>query len=612
MFTFFERAVDPFTAYPQRDAPPRALLPFMLDHLTPFRGLLWVTGVLAVVVAAFEIFQIWYLGRLIDLLSQTPRDQILSTFGWELAAVTLFVLLIRPVAYSLHIMAMNNGLMTNFGTLVRWRSHRHLLRQSVGWFEGDFAGRIANRVSQTPQAANEAVFQVFDALGFAAAYLLGAAVLLGGADPRLLIPLAGWFVLYAILMTWTLRRIGPASEAASQARSEFTGRIVDAYSNIHSVKMFDRDGRETAHAREAIEATRTTVAREMRVYSIMDMGLTWLNGLLIVAVVGWGIALYVQGAASVGIIAAASALTLRLSAMTGWIMWAVTSFFQQVGIVREGMETIAQPVTLRDADGAADLRVTEGAVAFEDVTHRYGEGAGGVGGVTLRVPGGQKVGLVGPSGAGKSTLVKLLLRFHDAEAGRIEIDGQDIAGVTQVSLRGAIGMVQQDASLMHRSVRDNLLLGRPDATEAQMIAAARAARAHEFIEGLRDAAGRRGYDAHVGERGVKLSGGQRQRVALARVILRAAPILVLDEATSALDSEVEAAIQETLAEVMEGRTVIAVAHRLSTIAHMDRIVVLEDGRVVEDGPHAALLARGGLYARLWERQSGGFLADAAQ
>jgi ATP-binding cassette subfamily B multidrug efflux pump len=428
------------------------------------------------------------------------------------------------------------------------------------------------------------------------------------SDWRLMMPLLIWFVLYGGLVRWTTTRIGPASKAASDARSQVTGRVVDAYTNIHSVKMFAHHDLEVDFAKEAIENARVTFQKEMRLFTIMDVVLVALNGLLIIGVVGWALALWTWGEASVGVVAAAAALTLRLNSMTGWIMWALSSFFRELGVVAEGMETIAQPIALVDKPDAKPLMLTDGRIELKGLTHHYGRARGGLQGLDLTIKPGERIGLVGRSGAGKSTLVKLLLRFYDAEGGQILIDGQDIAGLTQDSLRRHIGMVQQDSSLLHRSVRDNILYGRPDAGEEAMIAAAKRAQAHEFILDLSDPEGRRGYDARVGERGVKLSGGQRQRITLARVILKNAPILLLDEATSALDSEVEAAIQETLYGMMAGKTVIAIAHRLSTIAEMDRIVVLDQGRIVEDGSHDALLAQGGLYAEFWNRQSGGFLA----
>lgn len=616
MFRRFENLVDPYTPYEETDAPPRRLWPFMRAYSRPFHRVFAMAGIMSVVVAAVEIGLIWYMGRVVDLLTGASPAEAWAAHGDEFIAVAAFILLVRPALQALDVLLLNNAVLPNYGTLYRWRAHKHVLRQSVGWFENDFAGRIANRIMQTPPAAGEAVFQVFDAVTFALAYVVGAAVLLLDADPRLLVPLGVWLALYGGLVRWTIRRVGPASKAASDARSAVTGRVVDSYTNIHSVKLFAHHQHELDYAREAIEQTRRTFQAEMRIFTIMDVVLVTLNGLLIVGVVGWALALWMQGTASVGTVAAATALTLRLNAMTGWIMWALTSFFRNLGIIAEGMETIAQPIELVDAPEAKPLALTEGRVALKCVSHHYGKGYGGLDRVDLELQTGEKVGLIGRSGAGKSTLVKLLLRFYDTEGGRIEIDGQDISKVAQDSLRQAIGMVQQDSSLLHRSVRDNILYGRPDATEAEIIEAAKRAEAHDFILDLADPQGRRGYDAQVGERGVKLSGGQRQRVALARVILKDAPILILDEATSALDSEVEAAIQKTLYGMMEGKTVLAIAHRLSTIAHMDRIVVIDGGHIVEQGSHAELLQTNGLYAMFWARQSGGFIgtgkADAAE
>ncbi|WP_299294765.1 ABC transporter ATP-binding protein [uncultured Tateyamaria sp.] len=610
MFKFFESLVDPYAPYQQSDTPPTRLWPFMRDYARPFTGIFVVAGIMSIIVAGIEVGLIYYMGRIVDLLGTSPAI-FWENHGTEVLLVGVFILLIRPVLQMVDVLLLNQTILPNFGTLIRWRSHRHVLRQSVGWFENDFAGRIANRIMQTPPAAGEVVFQVFDAISFALAYLIGAAILLSVADPRLLLPLAIWFAAYACLIAWTVKRVGPASQAASDARSTTTGRVVDAYTNIHSVKMFAHHDREVEYAKEAIELTRRTFFVEMRLYTIMDVVLVTLNGLLIVGVVGWALALWMQGAASVGVVAAATALTLRLNAMTGWIMWALTTFFRQLGVVAEGMETIAQPISLVDATDAKPLDMGLGQITLDRLTHHYGRDSGGLNAITTTIQPGEKVGLIGRSGAGKSTLVKLLLRFYDAEDGRILIDGQDITQVTQDTLRRNIGMVQQDSSLLHRSVRDNILYGRPDATEAEMIEAAKQAEAHDFILDLADPQGRTGYDAQVGERGVKLSGGQRQRVTLARVILKNAPILVLDEATSALDSEVEAAIQNTLYEMMVGKTVIAIAHRLSTIAQMDRILVLDDGKIVEDGTHDALLESGGLYSEFWARQSGGFIATEA-
>jgi ATP-binding cassette subfamily B multidrug efflux pump len=606
MFKFLENLVDPYASYEETDTPPTKLFPFMWEYSKPFKAVFAFTAVMSLIVASVEVGLIYYMGRVVDLLGGDPV-QVWSDYGTEFIVMAVLILTVRPLLQVMDVALLNNTILPNFGTLIRWRAHKHVLRQSVGWFENDFAGRIANRIMQTPPAAGEVVFQVFDAISFSLAYLIGAAILLATSDPRLLLPLLVWFALYSLLISWTVKRVGPASKAASDARSTVTGRVVDAYSNIHSVKMFAHHDRELEYAKDAIEATRITFQKEMRIFTIMDVMLVTLNGILIVGVVGWAIMLWMDGSASVGVVAAATALTLRLNSMTGWIMWALTSFFRQLGVVAEGMETIAQPITLIDAPDAKPLQLDKGRIELKALTHHYGRESGGLNAVDLVIEPGQKIGLIGRSGAGKSTLVKLLLRFYDPESGQILIDGQDICDVTQDSVRMNIGMVQQDSSLLHRSVRDNMLYGRPNATEAEIVSAATQAEAHTFIQDLTDPEGRRGYDAQVGERGVKLSGGQRQRVTLARVILKNAPILLLDEATSALDSEVEAAIQSTLYSMMEGKTVIAIAHRLSTIAQMDRILVLDEGKIVEDGDHDALLAKGGLYSRFWARQSGGFL-----
>ncbi len=610
MFRFFESLVDPYRPYSVTDTPPRTLFAFLWDYSRPFKRFYALSALLSVVFAGIEVGLIVYLGRVVDLMTSYDPAEMWTGYGLELVLAAAFMLVGLPLVQMFGVLILNNTILPNFGALIRWRAHVQVLRQSVGWFENDFAGRIANRVTQTPLAAGEAVYNLFDSITYSIAYVAGAAALLWSADIRLVTPLLIWLILYLLLLRWTVRRVGPASKATSDARSQVTGRIVDSYTNIQSVKLFAHHDRELLHAQEAIERSRQAFGREMRLYTIMNTLLVWLNGFLVVSVVGWAIGLWMNDAASAGMVAAAAALTLRLNAMTDWIMWAVSTFLRSLGIVAEGMETIAQPIALVDAPDARPLECSGGAVVMERLSHHYGRGVGGLDSVSLEIAPGEKIGLVGRSGAGKSTLVKLLLRFYEAERGRILIDGQDISKVTQDSLRSVIGMVQQDSSLLHRSVRENILYGRADATEHDIVAAAKQAEAHEFVLGLRDAEGRCGYDAHVGERGVKLSGGQRQRIALARVILKDAPILVLDEATSALDSEAEAAVQSTLYGVMEGKTVIAIAHRLSTIARLDRILVLDGGRVIEQGSHAQLLTMGGLYAVFWNRQSGGLIGTS--
>lgn len=482
-----------------------------------------------------------------------------------------------------------------------------MLGQSSAFFQNDFAGRLSNRVMQLGGAVEDSVYMAFEGIWYFVVYVIGATLILSQIDPRLAVPMVLWMLIYGVYTYWVAIRVAVASEKWSAGRSLVTGRVVDAYANIESVKLFADNHREEDYARHSMRRHRVRFHRFLRLMTELSLGLNLINGVLIVGVTGAAIWLWQLGTVTIGEVTAAMALTLRLNGMSGWIMWVTIRLFEHAGVIREGLQSVAVPHGVKDRPHAPALSVNNAEIRFDNVAHHYGRDSGGLDGVDLTIQPGQKVGLIGRSGAGKSSLVNLLLRFRDAESGRILIDNQDISAVTQESLRSEIGMVTQDSSLLHRSVRANILYGAPFATEAQMIEAAKRAEAHDFILDLEDPKGRTGYDAHVGERGVKLSGGQRQRIAIARVILKDAPILMLDEATSALDSEVEAAIQKTLYGVMEGKTVIAIAHRLSTIAKMDRIIVMDAGKIVEDDTHDVLLQKDGLYASFWKRQSGGFL-----
>jgi ATP-binding cassette subfamily B multidrug efflux pump len=623
MFRWFETRIATFPEMPP-ERPPETLLAFYLHFawpIWPVFACLLVAGLLGSVI---EVALLAFVGSLVDMMkaAQSPA-QFFADHSTILLVMAFVALIARPVVSTAHELIKNQIIAAPVSTRIRWLTHRYVLRQSLGFFQNDFAGRVANKVIQTAPALRESVVQVIDAIWYAVVQWIGAAVIFAAADWRLLIPLVVWLALYIGALYVFVPRIKERSTAASEARSMLVGRIVDSYTNILTVKLFAHAEREDAYARAALAEQAATWQQSLRLVTIMDLVLYSLNGLLMVSASGVAIWLWAHELVSIGAIAAVMSLVLRIIGMSGWILWVVAGIFENVGMVQEGMETISRKNQVVDKPDSRPLKVLKGDIRLEHVDFHYGQqpanattGAGTArpGGVihdlSLHIRAGEKVGLVGRSGAGKSTLVNLLLRFYDLESGCILIDGQDIAAVTQDSLRAQIGMVTQDTSLLHRSVRDNILYGRPDAGEAAIIAAAKKAQAHDFILGLSDLRGRKGYDAHVGERGVKLSGGQRQRIAIARVLLKNAPILVLDEATSALDSEAEAAIQEQLYNLMAGKTVIAVAHRLSTIAAMDRLIIMDMGRIVEEGTHASLLQRGGVYADLWARQSGGFLAEA--
>ena len=605
MFRLFETLIDPF-AVDDRGAPPRTLLAFYREAMRPFRAVVPWLMITGLVVALFEAGMIWYAGRLIDIMNASGAAEFWRTYRRELVAVGAAILLVRPVAIMVQHALLELTLAGNMQERVRWRAHKHMLGQSIGFFQNDFAGRLSNRVMKLAEATEDSMYLVFEGIWYALSYVVTALILVSGIDWRIAVPLALWLLAYASYTYWTAVRVARASEKWSGARSMVTGRIVDAYTNIETVKLFSEGPQEEVYVLSALRRLRLRFQRFLRLMTELSFALNVINGILFVGVIGAAVWLWTRGESTVGEVAAVTALAVRLNGMAGWILWVTVRLFENAGTVREGLESVSVDHAVVD-QGKAPLAVTVGRIDFKALTHHYGKGFGGLDGVSLTIEPGEKVGLVGRSGAGKSSLVNLLLRFRDPEGGAIEIDGQDIAGVAQDSLRRAIGMVTQDSSLLHRSIRANILYGNSGASEADMVEAAKRAEAHEFVLTLRDLKGRTGYNAFVGERGVKLSGGQRQRIAIARVILKNAPILALDEATSALDSEVEAAIQRTLYDVMEGKTVIAIAHRLSTIARMDRIIVIDHGRIVEQGSHDDLLRQNGLYAGFWSRQSGGFL-----
>ncbi|KZE28190.1 ABC transporter ATP-binding protein [Chelatococcus daeguensis] len=606
MFRFFETLVDPFPRA-EAVAPPRRLVPFVMHYSRPVLPWLIVMAVLTAVISIIEISFVGFMGSLVDWLAKADRATFFETHGWPLIGMALLVVVGFPLAVLAQSLVTHQTIFGNYPMIARWLTHRYILDQSMAFFQDEFAGRVSQKVMQTALAVRETVMKLMDVAVYVITYFLGALVLLASADLLLMLPLVLWLLAYAGLMIFFVPRLRAISMQQADARAEMTGRVVDSYTNIQTIKLFAHTRRELDYARDAMGGFMDTVYRQMRLVTWLTVGLHTTNALLLAGVAGLSIYAWHQSALSMGAIAVGIAIVLRLRGMSDWFLWEVAGLFEQIGTVQDGMNTIARPTAIKDRPDARELVVSRGEIRFEHVRFNYGRASGVIDDLSLIVRAGEKVGLVGRSGAGKSTLVNLLLRFYDAESGRILIDGQDIAGVTQASLRRQIGMVTQDTSLLHRSIRDNIAYGRPEASEEEIRAAARMAHADTFIDDLTDPAGRHGYDAHVGERGVKLSGGQRQRIAIARALLKDAPILVLDEATSALDSEIEAAIQEQLYALMEGKTVIAIAHRLSTIAVLDRLVVMDGGRIVETGTHEELLARGGLYAALWHRQSGGFL-----
>ena len=602
-----ERWIDPL-APAAVEQPPGALMETYRFFLQPVRWLIITTLVVSLVASTTELAMFAFLGSLVDRMAASTPERFVRDNLWLLAAMGFIILVARPIFVIWSRGLVNLSITPSLSALVRWRTYRYVLRQSLGFFQDDYAGRISQKVMQTGMALRESVVNVIDGVWYLLVYLAGTLLMFAGFDWRLMLPLIAWLVAYVAVIFWLVPPVRERSIAMSEANSGLTGRVVDGFTNILSVKLFAHAEREEAFGREAFQRQLDAARAMNRTITTMTAALTILNSVFIFVAAAISIWLWTAGEITLGAIAAANALTLRLNQMSGWVLRSITTLFESTGTIENGMELLSRPNTLVDPPGAQELIVTEGGISFKNVTFRYGAGNHVIRDLSLRIRPGEKVGLVGPSGAGKSTLVNLLLRFYSLEKGRILIDGQDIAAVTQDSLRAAIGMVTQDTSLLHRSVSENIRYGRPEADDLAIREAAAVARADRFIAGLIDPRGRRDYAAHVGERGIKLSGGQRQRIAIARVILKDAPILVLDEATAALNSEVEAAIQDSLKVLMRDKTVIAIAHRLSTIAALDRLVVMDEGRIVEEGTHEALLRARGLYARLWERQSGGFLA----
>ena len=609
MFRFFENLIEPFP--PEKPTrPPGTLFAFCRHYTRGVEKYLLIMAVLTGLLAIIEVALFGFLGSLVDWLASKDPQTFLQEESTKLWGMALLVLVGLPVTVLLHSTIVHQTLLGNYPMIIRWQAHRYLLSQSLSFYQNDFAGRIATKVLQTSLSVREAVMKVLDVLLFVSVYFIGMLVLIASTDLRLITPMILWLVLYIAIMLYFIPRLKNISAIQADARSMMTGRIVDSYTNISTVKLFAHDQRELGYAKDSMQQFLDTVHPQMRLVTWLQLTVWSLNALLFFSVTALSIYLWLQASATSGAIAIAISLVLRLNGMSQWIMWEVSALFEHIGTVQDGMNTLSLEKTVQDKPGAPELTVEQGLIEFKQVGFHYGKGSGVIDELSLTIRPGEKVGVVGRSGAGKSTLVNLLLRFHDVEQGAITIDGHNVSDVQQNTLRSAIGVVTQDTSLLHRSVRENIVYGKPNASEQELIDAAMKAQAHDFILDLEDSKGRKGYDAQVGERGVKLSGGQRQRIAIARVLLKDAPILILDEATSALDSEVEVAIQQSLYQLMEGKTVIAIAHRLSTIAAMDRLIVMDNGDIVEQGTHQQLIERGGIYAQLWSHQSGGFLGEA--
>jgi ATP-binding cassette subfamily B multidrug efflux pump len=599
MFKFFENAVPPFSD-DKVEQPPSSMLKFVWFYTKPFRFLLLCLFATSALISGIEVYMFNAIGNMIDWMQVSDRATFFDVYGSQLIGVAILIIVIWPLLSLLDSALEHQGLLGNFAMQIRWRAHRYLLGQSASFYANDFAGRIATKVMQTALSVRDSIVSINGLVVYVVVYFSSALVIFISSDVRLALPLLCWLVAYVFVMRFFLPKLKTVSTDQADARSSMTGRVVDAYSNIQTVKMFSSSNAEEQYAKDSMQEMLKSVYQQMRLVTKLNTTLIILNALLICSTMGFGVWLWTQSIVSTGAIAVAGALTLRLQAMSQWFIWELARLFEAIGTTQDGMNTLAQAKSVEDQPDAEHIRVSKGKIEFDKIDFHYGKSSGVISNFSLEIGAGERIGLVGQSGAGKSTLVNLLLRLYDLERGQIKIDDQNIAAVTQESLRHHIAMVTQDTSLLHRTIRENIAYGRPSASEHELLHAIKLAKADEFVDSLEDNEGNRGLDAKV---------GQRQRIAIARVILKDAPILILDEATSALDSEVEAAIQEQLEQLMRGKTVIAIAHRLSTIAKMDRLIVLQDGSIVEQGTHAELVEHGGVYARLWSRQSGGFLGS---
>lgn len=603
MFRWFENRIDAFPKK-QPQVPPRGIVAFCSHHCAGLWPWFILMAIATAAVAGIEVAMFGVLGDMVDWLNTSQKEGFFAREWPLLAGLSFLVLLALPFANTISILLLHQTITTNFPMRIRWNLHRYLLGQSMQYFESDFAGRISTKLMQTSMAVRETLIKLFEITNYVLVYAIGTLILVTAADWRFIIPFAAWIVSYGAILYYFVPRLRKSAESLADARSSMTGRIVDAYANINTVKLFSYNGGEENFAREGLESFQSHSYHQLRLASWVSICIYTSNCLLIFAVGALGVILWQNSLIAVGSIAITLGLALRLKSMAQWVIWEISALFENIGTVADGIQSFTKERAIEDKPHAPALTVKKGAIRFEDVGFHYGKGTGVIEHFNLEIKPGEKVGIIGRSGAGKSTLVNLLLRFYDVEKGRILIDGQNIADVTQESLRHVIGMVTQDTSLLHRSIRDNILYGRPNATEEELVRAVKNAQADGFIPSLQDHYGRRGFDAYVGERGARLSGGQRQRIAISRVILKNAPILILDEATSALDSEAESVIQQNLDQLMEGKTVLAIAHRLSTIAAMDRLIVMDKGAIAEMGTHEELLTKGGLYAKLWQKQVG--------